>query len=121
MKRDSKGRFIKGTSGNPGGWPKDDKSWASIISDVGNMTAEEILEFIPKNNDLGRMIAKFPKSVQMKYLITARVMSALMFEPSSGLWNALMDRAEGKVNQPIDLNSKTIYVTIGEDGDNTDE
>ena len=73
------------------------------MRDVGNMTSEEILEFIPKNNDLGRMIAKLPKKVQMKYLVTARVFSALMFEPSSALLNALMDRVDGKVSQAIEL------------------
>ena len=119
-KRDSKGRFVKGTSGNPGGRPKDDKAWGTIVRDVGNMTAEEILEFIPKNNDLGRMIARLPKTVQMKYLVTARVFSALMFEPSSGLLNALMDRVDGKVIQPVDMTNKGDKFESGADAERFD-
>lgn len=116
--RDEKGRFVKGKSGNPGGRAKDDKSWAGIIRDVGNMTADEILEFIPKNNDLGRMIAKLPKSVQMKYLITARVMTSLMWEPTGGLWNALMDRAEGKVKSVVEHSGLISWREFIEDENN---
>lgn len=97
MTRDEKGRFKKGQSGNPTGRPKDGESWANIIKNLGDMYPEDILAFVGKNNDLGVSLAQLPKSVQMKYLITARVMAALMFEPSAGLWNGLMDRAEGKV------------------------
>jgi hypothetical protein len=42
----------------------------------------------------------------MKYLVTARVFSALMFEPTSGLWKELMERAEGKVITPVDMTTK---------------
>jgi hypothetical protein len=36
--------------------------------------------------------------------VVLRVFSALLFEPSSGLLNAVLDRVEGKVAQPIDVN-----------------
>lgn len=120
MKRDSKGRFVKGHSGNPTGRPKDDKAWASIIRDVGNMTTDEILEFIPKNNELGRAINKMPKGTQMKYLVTARVFTALMFEPTSGLWNGLMDRADGKVKDVIENEGLVEILVKYADGDRND-
>jgi len=65
------------------------------------MFPDDILAFVGNNNDLGKQIAKYPKSVQMKFLVTARVFAALMFEPTSGLWNGLMDRAEGKVPERV--------------------
>lgn len=102
--RDDKGRFLKGTVPNPKGRPKDGESWASIIKQMGDMYPEDILAFIGKSNPLGAEIAQLPKGVQMKYLITARVMAALMFEPTSGLWNGLMDRAEGKVAETYNVN-----------------
>lgn len=89
--------FPKGVSGNPAGRPKDGESWAGIIKEVGEMYPEDILEIIGTTNELGRQIKQLPKNVQMKYLVTIRVYTALMFEPTSGLWNGLMDRAEGKV------------------------
>jgi hypothetical protein len=109
----------KGQSGNPAGRPKDGESWASIIAAVGNMYPDDILEFIGRDNDLGREIAKFPRNVQMKYQVTARVFAALMFDPNPRLWANLMDRAEGRVQDRLDLTSggKIIKVTLGNDSD----
>jgi hypothetical protein len=95
-----------GKSPNPAGRPKDGESWAAIIAAVGNMYPEDILELVGRNNDLGKQIALLPKGVQMKYLVTARVFAALMFEPTQGLWKELMERAEGKVTEHVDVTSK---------------
>jgi hypothetical protein len=94
-----------GQSGNPAGRPKDGESWAAIIAAVGNMYPEDILGFVGRNNDLGKVLAQLPKGVQMKYLVTARVYAALLFEPSSGLWKELMERAEGKIPDKLDVKS----------------
>lgn len=92
-----------GKSPNPAGRPKDGESWASIIKSVGDMYPTDLIAFIGNDNDLGQMLAKLPANVQMKYLVTARVFSSLMFEPSSGLWKELMERSEGKVKDTLDL------------------
>jgi hypothetical protein len=92
-----------GVSPNPTGRPKDGESWSGVIKAIGEMYPNDIIEFVGKDNDLGRAIAKFPNNVQMKYLVTARIFAALMFEPTSALWNGLMERAEGKLAAPIDL------------------
>lgn len=111
--RTKSGRFAKGFSGNPAGRPKDGESWAAIIKAVGDMYPADILAFVGKNNDLGRMLAGLPQDVQMKYLVTARVFSSLMFEPSSGLWKELMERAEGKVTDRVDVNTDgTLTINI---------
>ena len=93
----------QGQSGNPAGRPKDGESWAAIIAAVGNMYPEDILAFVGRDNDLGREIMQLPKGVQMKYLVTARVFAALMFDPNPRMWVGLMERAEGKLNQPIEI------------------
>jgi len=90
-----------GVSGNPAGRPKDGESWAGVISKVANMTTDEILAFVGETSKLGRMIARLSKNVQVKYVVTARVMAELMTNPSAGLWNGLMDRMDGKVALPI--------------------
>jgi hypothetical protein len=100
-KKAPKTAWKKGQSGNPTGRPKDGESWASIIKVVGDLYPADLIAFIGANNDLGRMLSELPQQVQMKYLVTARVFSSLMFEPSSGLWKELMERAEGKVETPI--------------------
>jgi hypothetical protein len=48
------------------------------------------------------MLLSLPKKVQMKYLIIARVFASLMFEPSTGLWNALMERTDGRLPLPVE-------------------
>lgn len=92
-----------GKSPNPAGRPKDGESWASVIKAVGEMYPGDLLEFIGRDNDLGRELAHYPPNVQMKYLVTARIFAALMFEPTSGLWKELMERAEGKVQDSLKL------------------
>lgn len=69
------------------------------------MYPADILAFIGEHNDLGKALKSYPSNVQMKYLVTARVFSALMFEPSPGLWKELMERAEGKIGDKLDVTS----------------
>ncbi len=92
-----------GTSPNPSGRPKDGQSWREVIADVSNMTIDDILVMVGRDNELGMQLAKMPKNLQMKYMVTARVMAALMFEPTAGLWNGLMDRMEGKVAERLQI------------------
>lgn len=75
------------------------------------MYPTDILAFIGEGNDLGRALKQYPPNVQMKYLVTARVFAALMFEPTSGLWKELMERTEGKVTTPLDVNNKGEIIT----------
>lgn len=94
--------WVKGKSGNPKGRPKDGESWAAVIKEVQNMTPEQIAQLVGSNNQLGKSFLQLPHKVQMKYLVTARIMAQLMFEPNSSLWNSLMERVEGKVPQKIE-------------------
>jgi len=91
-----------GQSGNPNGAPKRGESWREIIDSVGKMFAEEV-EAEVGNNDLGRAYRQLPRGIAMKRLVVMRVFAALMFEPTAGLWNPLMERVEGKVIQPISV------------------
>ena len=93
----------KGQSGNPGGRPKDGESWASVIKAVSDMNVDEILAFIGTASALGKKIGRLPRGVQVKYLVTARVFAELMSAPTAGLWTGLMDRAEGKVREQIQI------------------
>ena len=91
-----------GQSGNPNGAPKRGESWREIIDSVGKMFAEEVSAEVG-NNDLGRAYRQLPRGIAMKRLVVMRIFTALMFEPTAGLWNPLMERVEGKVIQPIDI------------------
>ena len=116
-----------GQSGNPSGRPKDGQSWREVITDVSNMTIDDILVMVGSDNELGMQLAKMPKNLQMKYMVTARVMAALMFEPTAGLWNGLMDRMEGKVvdriqvdgNLEVENLDKVLGLVYGESKDSS--
>lgn len=112
-----------GKSPNPTGRPKDGESWAAIIKSVGDMYPTDLIAFIGKDNDLGQMLAQLPANVQMKYLVTARVFSSLMFEPSHGLWKELMERAEGKVQDRVKVEGEVespLILKIVKASDGTD-
>ena len=102
-RKPNKTAWKPGQSGNPSGRKRDDHSWKEVIAECSNMTVEDILQMVGETNDLGRAIKAMPKNVQMKYLVTARVLAVLMFEPTSGLWNGLMDRMEGKVADRVQI------------------
>jgi len=95
-----------GESGNPKGRPKDDESWSGIIRRVGNMTSDEIVDIIGVNNDLGREIAKYPKNVQMKWVLILRVFASQMFDPNGVMFRELMDRLEGRVPFRAEVDGK---------------
>ena len=95
-----------GQSGNPKGRQKNEHSWKEVIAELSHANSEDITALIGETTELGRMVKGLPKSVQMKYLVTARVFAALMFEPTAGLWNGLMDRMEGKVPQRVQMDGE---------------
>ena len=104
-------RFPKGVSGNPKGAPKRGESWAEIIKRIGEMTPEEA-------SDHAQQIAGKLRSIggglTLKEAVVLRVYAALMFEPTAALLNSFMERAEGKITQPLDMN---IIKVIFEDAD----
>lgn len=103
----------EGQSGNPAGRPKDGESWAGVLKEIANKNAEELAEMFG-NTDLGRQYRMMPKGVQMKYLVGGRVLAALMFEPTSGLFNSWMDRSDGKVPDTLNHNQKLDVTNLHE-------
>ena len=95
-----------GESGNPKGRPKDDESWSGIIRRVGNMTSDEIVDIIGRDNDLGREIVKYPRNVQMKWILILRVFASQMFDPNGVMFRELMDRLEGRVPFRAEVDGK---------------
>jgi hypothetical protein len=93
----------KGKSGNPAGRPKDGESWAHIIAEVSNMTTDDILPIVGSNTTLGKTLQGLPREVQLKFLVVVRVMLSLLTDPNTGLLSTVLDRAEGKVTERIQV------------------
>lgn len=92
----------KGQSGNPKGAPKRGESWAEIIKRIGDMTPAEAAEHAKA---IAGKLKQIGDGVTLKEAVVIRVYAALLFEPSAGLWNGMMDRAEGKVREQILLDA----------------
>lgn len=106
--------FVKGQSGNPKGAPKRGESWAEIIKAFGDMTPVEAAE---KAVEIGKQLRKYGSDMTLKQAVVARVYAALLFDPSASLLNAFMERAEGKITQPLDMNIlKVIFEDAEPDG-----
>lgn len=90
----------KGQSGNPAGSPKRGESWAEIIKRVGEYTPPEAAA---RSLELSKQLLKIGEGVTLKEAAVLRMFGAILFDPQPGLVNILIERAEGKITQPIEL------------------
>lgn len=90
----------KGVSGNPKGAPKRGESWAEIIKRVGEYTPSEAAE---RSLELAKKLLTIGDGVTLKEAAILRVFGATLFEPQPGLLNILIERAEGKVADRLEV------------------
>jgi hypothetical protein len=95
------GAWKKGVSGNPKGAPRRGESWAEIIKRIGDMTPIEAADHA---NEIAKQLRKIGGELTLKEAVVVRVYAALLFEPQASLLNTFMERAEGKVVQPVEGN-----------------
>ena len=89
-----------GPSPNPQGAPKRGESWAEIIKRFGEMTPSEAAQV---SLELSKRLLNIGEGITLKQAVVLRVYDSLLFEPQPGLLNAFMERAEGKMMQPIEV------------------
>lgn len=92
-----------GQSGNPAGSPKRGQSWRELIAELGDLDGPAAAE---RAGFLARQFNKLTPGVTLKELVVLRVFAALIDDPQPGLLNSFMERVEGKVSQPVDLEVK---------------
>ena len=90
-----------GHSGNPVGRPRDGASWRAILEEVSNMTAPELATIVSREK--AKVLKDKPQDVQIKYLVVGSVLVSLVEEPNAALWNSLMERTEGKVQDRLEV------------------
>ena len=93
-----------GESGNPKGAPKRGGSMAEAYEWAMSLRPEEVVEILTLNgsNDLARQYKQMPQGVQIKLLVALRIVASVMFEPTPGLANHVVDRTDGPVKQVIE-------------------
>lgn len=97
-----KSAWPKGKSGNPkGGRPKSEHTWGAIFAEIGNLTGAAAAKKFPV---IAQQLASAGNTVTLKEAVAMRVYAALIFEPSGSLLEKVMDRMEGKLPFPMDVN-----------------
>ena len=66
------------------------------------------------NNPLAAEFKRFPKGVQIKYLLAMRGVAQLMFDFNAAVFNALADREEGKPKMAIDIGGNLNVEGLGQ-------
>lgn len=109
--RDPDGRWKKGTpSPNPKGRAPEGESWGSVFKHVFSMTPEEAAQY---SGEIGKRLKQYgAKKITLKELIAYRLADALLFEPQASLLNAVMDRAEGKLAQTVNVSWREEIVQL---------
>jgi len=93
-----KSAWKPGQSGNPGGRPKDGESWAASLKWAFNLTGEQAAQLVPPEYaKTFRLIGK----MQLRHALVLCMIGKQLFDPSGSLFNAMADREEGKITQPI--------------------
>lgn len=93
--------FQKGVVQNPAGAPKRGKSWAELFNSIGELTGGEVAE---KAVALwAKQFKALPKGVTLKELVVIKAYAALLDEGNARLLKEVMDRAEGKVKDQVDV------------------
>jgi len=95
-----------GESGNPKGRPPDEESLSGIMRQVLDMTPEEINDWLPANNPLGKSYADMPRNATMKTLLVLRIIQSQMFDPNGVMTREIFDRLEGRVPFRAEVDGK---------------
>lgn len=108
-----------GQSGNPAGAPKRGQSWTELIKEYGELTPSEAAA---KSLELSKQLLSIGDGVTLKQAVILRVYASLLFEPQPGLFNAFVERAEGKVKDQVELTGDAaapirIEITYSHPGD----
>lgn len=116
VKRGAGGKWEKGTpSPNPNGAPRRGQSLKEIAKTIGDMTPKEASDYCKA---IAGRIGSIGGAVTLKEAVVLRIYTALLFEPDARLFNAIMDRDEGKVTQTItEMPWREFVKTMGYDPD----
>jgi hypothetical protein len=102
-KRKSVGKpFVKGDPRiNRAGAPKRGQTWQETVKRITDMTREELIEYVGAGTKLGKLLKELPPDVPLKDALVITSVIAYGRDPNPRLLATLMDREDGKPNQPI--------------------
>jgi hypothetical protein len=86
---------------NRAGAPKRGQTWQETVKRITDMTREELIEYLGAGTKLGKLLKELPPEVPIKDALV--IVSIIQYgrDPNPRLLATLMDREEGKPNQPL--------------------
>jgi hypothetical protein len=88
---------------NRAGAPKRGQSWQETVKRITDMTREELIEYLGPSTKLGKQMRELPSNIPLKDALVVASIIAYGRDPNPRLLATLMDREEGKPNQPIEI------------------
>lgn len=86
---------------NKEGAPKRGQSWQETVKRLSDMTREELIAYVGPKTKIGKLLKELPPSVPMKDALVLISFIQYGRDPNPRLLATLMDREDGKPNQPI--------------------
>ena len=97
---------------NKEGAPKRGQSWQETVKRLTDMTRDELIAYIGAKTKLGKLLKELPPDVPVKDALILISIIQYGRDPNPRLLAALMDREEGKPNQPIGGGDTPLKVLI---------
>jgi PBSX family phage terminase large subunit len=104
QKQRGKGKpFAKGDPRiNRKGAPVRGQSWRETVKRITDMTTAEAIEYVGAKSRIGRYLTELPAELPIKEALVFATIIAYGREPNARMLSTLMDREEGKPDQPTD-------------------
>lgn len=83
------------------GAPKRGQNWQASIKRLTNMTREELIEYVGPKTRIGRLLKELSPNVPVKDALILISIVQYGRDPNPRMLSTLMDREEGKPNQPV--------------------
>jgi hypothetical protein len=86
---------------NRAGAPKRGQNWQETVKRLSDMTREELIEYVGPKTKIGKLLKELPPGVPMKDALVLISFIQYGRDPNPRLLATLMDREDGKPNQPV--------------------
>lgn len=80
------------------------QSWQETVRRLSNMTRDELIAYVGPKSKIGKLLKELPEGVPMKDALVLITFIQYGRDPNPRALAALMDREDGKPNQPISGN-----------------
>ncbi len=115
--------FVKGDPriNRKGATPRG-QSWRETVKRITDMTREEAIAYVGPTSKIGKQLKELSADMPIKDAIVFATIIAYGREPNARMLQALMDREEGKPEQPITGTGENgaIEIVIRKASDGTD-